>query len=230
MFVDLDFPRPSWSHRRVTAAWARVKAVWAFLTGHGWIVIVVAGAVGIYGLQDSLGWGAAIPAAAVAVLAAFAKFNEVAGRLLGAIVVGTLALLGFNVVVDHLTDRMPIVLGLFLAVIVFSAGAGWYLRGMRMWSGAGGWGRGRPWHGWVAWATTGALGVLLIVDVPIVVGRTQHADLTPGEKVGLVFALLAGVAVAVPAYYFGHRLAERGGWRAQAGGIAVAVLGTILMG
>src|ERR671930_2277531 len=53
--------------------------------------------VGVVGLSTAVGWPLALAGLAVALLAAFAKFNEIAGRVVGAVVVGTLVLVGVNV-------------------------------------------------------------------------------------------------------------------------------------
>jgi hypothetical protein len=57
------------------------------------LAVVTAGFVvaGVRGLWTAIGLPLALAALAVAVLAASAKFNEIAGRIVGAIVVGAIA-------------------------------------------------------------------------------------------------------------------------------------------
>jgi hypothetical protein len=163
------------------------------------LAVFVLGAFGVGGLWDALGWWAAALAVVVALVASIARFNQIAGRLVGAVVVGTLVLFGFNVVVDHIVDwvghgRPPIEGGLAVAIVVFGLAAAWYLRGSKPKAGATpgaperGWGRGEQWDRWLSLVTGGALAMFLIGVVPIIVERKDHG--LPWVAIGLVVGLV----------------------------------------
>src|SRR4051812_26822339 len=105
--------------------------------GNRWLhlgLVLVAVAAGVWGLGHATNWWIAGAVVVLAGLAGFAAFNEIAGRLVGGIVCGTLVLFGFNVAVDSLVDalgwgRYSIILGLALALLVFGFAAAWYVRG-----------------------------------------------------------------------------------------------------
>ena len=177
-------------------------AFWA-----GIAAIVVFGGVGVFGLASAVGWVIAGATAVIAVLAGFEKFNEIAGRLVGAAVVGTLALFGVNVGVDNALDwlnapRPPILAGLGFAVVIFAAAAAWYLRGDRKpdplataSTPRNSWtrmlGRGSHWGVWTTLIVAFTLSVFLLVDVPIIVHSVLADDGFP------VVPILAGVAPLV---------------------------------
>jgi hypothetical protein len=119
--------------------------------------------VGVVGLADAVTWEIALIVAIAALLAALRTFDEVVGQLLGAVLVGTLTLIGFNVLTDSLVrwlgwGRTPILAGLVIAVIVFAAAGGWYLRRAE-------WSRRR------AAPVSVGLAIFLILVVPILVER-----------------------------------------------------------
>src|SRR4051812_22452641 len=105
--------------------------------GNRWLhlgLILAAVAAGAWGLGHATNWWIASAVVVLAALAAFAAFNEIAGRLVGGIVCGTLVLFGFNVALDSIVDalqwdRYSIILGLVLALLVFGFAAAWYVRG-----------------------------------------------------------------------------------------------------
>ena len=152
-------------------------------------MIVVLVVVGAGSLQDALGWGPVIAALLVAVLAALVKFNEIAGRVVGGVVVGTLVLLGVNVPVDHI-HRPPILGGLLLAIVVFGVAAGWYLRGYNLKKDA--WlGRGDRWGLWTTCVVAAGLAIVLLVDVPIIVERKRHSIGSMAMGLGIALVLFA---------------------------------------
>jgi len=157
-----------------------------------WAIAAVVGVfvfVGALSLNDALGWAVVVAALVVALLAAFVKFNEIAGRVVGGVVVGTLVLLGVNVPVDHI-HRPPILCGLLLAMLVFGVAAGWYLRGYKLRKNA--WfGRGDRWGLWTTCVVAAGLAIFLLVDVPIIVERKKHSVGSMAMGLGIALALFA---------------------------------------
>jgi hypothetical protein len=217
-----------------------MRRPWAWLVHHTSgrrLTVLIAGAVavGVVGLSTAIGWPLAVTALAVAGLAAFMKFNEVAGRLVGGVVVGTLVLVGVNVVVDNLFDRiglgrMPILVGLAFAVAVFWLAAGWYLRGNEVVSSRSArgrrigelFGRGTRWGVWTTSVAAAVVAVFLIVDVPIIVQRGSKSLLP--IIVGATLALvLCGLG------YWCTRKREGAPLFRRFAGIAAPIVGVVLL-
>ncbi|HEX5923664.1 MAG TPA: hypothetical protein VFY45_07515, partial [Baekduia sp.] len=95
------------------------------------LLLVLAGAAaGLAALGDAAGGRVAIIVGVAALLTAFARFNEAAGRIVGGAISGVLVLLGFNFGLHALgVDHIGIVVGLVLAALVFGVTAAWYIRG-----------------------------------------------------------------------------------------------------
>src|SRR3954447_25039892 len=200
---------------------------------HLGLVLVAVGA-GVWGLGHATSWWLAGAVVALAVLAAFAAFNEIAGRLLGGIVCGTLVLFGFNVALDSLVDalswdRYPIIVGLVLALLVFGSAAAWYLRGSgeqicwqvgkdRVISLS----RGKLWPMWPTGVAASAMAVLFIVVAPIVADRGEHS------AVPVLIGLVAGLASCGIGYAIYCGLL--GGRQHHAGGEVVAAIGVVVIG
>jgi hypothetical protein len=128
-----------------------------------WLPALVAAAIlgaGVYGLWDGFGM-IAIPVVAICVLAAvhwrWPRFDIVAVRIVGALFIGLLALLGVNVLANAIGVRLPILVGVGFAVLVFAVAAYLYMLDA-------GWGQ------WRTGATALSMAVLLIVVAPVVVG------------------------------------------------------------
>jgi hypothetical protein len=137
-------------------------------------VVALAVAVGGFGVGTALRPAIALFAAVFALLAFIPVVATVTGRLIGAVLVGLFALVGFNVVSDQLArlvgHRLPILAGLVVAVAVFAAAAAVYL-------GHTGWRRD------VVAGTALALALFLIVAVPVLVERSQAgAGTVPVEE------------------------------------------------
>ena len=155
------------------------------------VAIILAVIVGIAGLGSAVGWEIAVAAGVLALLASFAWFNEVAGRVIGATIVGALVLFAANIVLDAIW-RPPILAGLGIAIVIFGAPAAWYLRGAELAPDAM-LGRGTRWDRVVAVNVAALLAVLLIVDVPIIVARGAAAWPSVGLCVlGALALLVAG--------------------------------------
>jgi hypothetical protein len=199
-----------------TVKWSRIARRWALA-----VPIVALVLLGARGLWTAAGLPIALALLAVAVLAAFVRFNEIAGRIVGGVVLGALALFGVNVVVDNLFDwlhlgRLEIRVGLGFAVLVFGLVAAWYLRGSPPdevpEAGAPvGWrqrvdravGRGSRWSRWTTLVIGFALAIFLILDVPVIVERRGDS----------VRPMALGVGLAVVLCGLGHackRAAESG--------------------
>jgi hypothetical protein len=188
---DPGAPTPQPPVWRIAVSWAIAAVVGAFVI------------VGAWSLNDALGAAVVAAALVVAGLVALERFNELAGRMLGGAVVGTLVLLGVNVLVDGV-HRPPILCGLFLAIVVFAAAAGWYLRGYRPdenASVADHWwqkwwrkivtflGRGDPWGLWTTFVVASALAIALLVDVPVVVARKEDSAWSMAIGLGVAVVL-----------------------------------------
>jgi hypothetical protein len=153
----------------LSSLWTRLKALIAGKSP-GWIAVRVAIAVlvplGFYAVWRAINPWVAIAMVLVAALVASRHFVAIAGRVLGALVVGAVALVGFNVIVDHV-HRLPILAGLIVALLVFGAVATWYLWGAQ-------WGPART------LLAAGALTVGAILVAPIIVARSSDG----GHEVG----------------------------------------------
>jgi hypothetical protein len=126
------------------------------------VVVVIAGG---YGVQQATNLGLALILLLVALLPAWRRFDEVAGRLAGALLIATVALVGVNVFIG-IFGRLPIEPGLVGAIGVVFAVALWYLWGA-------GWGK--------RW-TFPAAAVLALVGVlvpPIVAAELAKDDSQP---------------------------------------------------
>jgi hypothetical protein len=190
------------------------------------ILIIVFVVLGVVGLQTAVGWWPALAGLAVVLLAAFAKFNEIAGRVVGSVVIATLVLVGVNVVVDNFFDwvglpRPQIVVGLFFAIGVFSVAAGWYLRGNEEQDSA--LGRGNRWGLWITSVVAVALAVFLIVDVPIIAARSEHS------VASIVVGVLAALVLCSLGFWCTRKRNGVPGAR-RIGGIAAPVLGLLALG
>jgi hypothetical protein len=124
-------------------------------------LVLIAIGFGAFGVGDALVWWVGGALAVIAVVAAFQGADEIFGRLVGAVLAGTLALVGFNVVSDWLADRAgwhhrPILLGLAVAVVVFGLAAFWYLRRA-------------DWPRRFAGPAAGVLAGFLVLAVPVIV-------------------------------------------------------------
>jgi hypothetical protein len=88
-------------------AWRTRSTSWKAL----WIGIALLVLLGTYGLLRATNALVAGLALTLAALVAWPKFDEVFGRLLGAVLIAAVGLAGFNVLVDRVV-RLPIVVGL----------------------------------------------------------------------------------------------------------------------
>ncbi len=162
------------------------------------VAIILAVIVGLAGLGSAVGWEVAVAAGVVALLASFAWFNEVAGRIIGAVIVGALVLFAANIVLDAIW-RPPILVGLGLAIIIFGPPAAWYLRGADLDAHAV-LGRGTRWDWVVAVNVAALLAVLFVVDLPIVVARGGDAWPSIGLSLLVAVALLVAGARWFPGW------------------------------
>ena len=205
--------------------------------GNRWLhfgLVLVAVGAGVWGLGHATSWWIAGAVVALAVFAAFAAFNEIAGRLLGGIVCGTLVLFGFNVALDSLVDalhwdRYSIIVGLVLALVVFGCAAAWYLRGSKKqvcWRVGKDrvitLSRGDLWPMWPTAVSASAMAVLFIVVAPIVADRGTHS------AVPVLVGLVAGLSSCGIGYAMYRGLLR--GRQHHVGGVVLAAVGVVAIG
>jgi hypothetical protein len=166
----------------------------------GDLLLVAAVALGlILGIFDLVAWQIAIfVLIVVGVVVALSiwgtpwKPPEIVLRLIAAFLVGVLALIGFDVMLNvalklvHLIHplhdlRIPVWVGLILAVAVFTAAAGWYLHRLRF-------------SGCAAVSSGAALAFLTVIVVPLVAGAV-NAKTSPVSHPGPVPAKLSMLIV-----------------------------------
>lgn len=185
-----DSPPRTWT------SWAgagRLKRWWLHF------VVFALMVVGVVAVASAVGWPLAVLAGVLALLTSFRSFNEVAGRIAGATIVGTLVLLAADVGIYHVFGRLPILCGLVAAVVVFGAAVAWYLRGTDLRTGMR-WARGSRWSWGAATSVAAILATLLLVDVPIVV----EADAGAHAVWWVGGAALAAVALGLAARWRFH--------------------------
>jgi hypothetical protein len=129
------------------------------------LLFVVIVPLALFGVLTALPWWVGALVVAVAVLAAIRPVVSTTAHMIGAAIAGIVALAATNLVVDRgfelLGVHMPILLGLFVATLVFAVAARGYLLIAE-----------RP---VLSAADTGLLlAVMVIVGVPIVVGLLTH--------------------------------------------------------
>jgi hypothetical protein len=149
------------------------------------VAIAIAVLLGLYGIEDALNiWVAAvvgIVALLIALPFGWMELVTAIPRMLGAVVIAFLALAGFDILINFLLDaihliphahytRVPLELGLVLAVLIFAAVASWYLRLL-------------PWGKWIRRGVGLALAVLVILVAPYAYGElTADTDPVPDSK------------------------------------------------
>jgi len=141
------------------------------------MAIALALALGLIGVGDALNPWVGVAVAAVVVLllwpSSWFRLDLLVVRAVGAALVAILILAGVNVVTNALgLGRLPIWLGLILALVVFGLAAFWYLRRCSCTVPAAG-------------AGAAALAVGLILVAPYVVGKlkTDSSEVPPPEPV-----------------------------------------------
>lgn len=148
------------------------------------VVTAIVFALGLFGLWRAVTIWVAVGAGVVAAIAAFPQSWGPVGRLLGAGVAATMSLVGFDVIVNGAlaavgVGRLPIVLGLGVALVVFSVAAYVYLRGAR-------------WRERHTRATAVALAIVALLVAPACV-----ALLTPDPTRGIAKSERVGAALDV---------------------------------
>ena len=101
----------------------------------GWIVprllASLAVLLGVIGLGTAVAWWLAVVALVIAILTAFRWFDEIAGRIVGAAIVATIALVGFNVATFFVTRPEGKALDWIAAAVMFGVVAFGFTRSPR---------------------------------------------------------------------------------------------------